>query len=116
VNTTWNAKAWWPQLDLFLVGLNEYLPNEGGLQQTPGKRTLPQLIIFGKDHAAWKRLNTATQLGKNFYNLEVSHMSFVAEEDDFLEKLALPDHVSSDNSEGDDDRSDRNEGERDDDE
>jgi hypothetical protein len=118
VNTTWNAKPWWPQLDLFLVGLNEYLPNEGGLQQSPGKRTLPQLIIFGKDHAAWKRLNTAIQLGKNFYNMEVSHMSFVAEEDDFLEKLALPDHASqtSDNSEGDDDRSDGNKGESDDDE
>ena len=55
-STTWKAKKNWPQLDFFLLVVNEYLPNEGGKQQLPGKRAIPQSLVMARDGGAVKRL------------------------------------------------------------
>lgn len=88
LHTTWKVSPWWPSFDLFLCCFNEYGPNQGGKQRAPSKRKVPQLLFFGRDMQASKRIAKALQLGPRKLQCRI-HLSH--RPNDFMRNLAEED-------------------------
>jgi hypothetical protein len=110
LHTTWKVSRWWPSFDLFLCCFNEYGPNQGGKQRAPSKRKVPQLLFFGRDMLASKRIAKALKIKPNKLNCRV-HLAHRV--NDFMRNLAEEDEQESETDDAEEEEQEE-EGETDD--